>query len=298
MKLPNIFNTLTSGAGRQVLKVRAASPTLLFAAGVVGVVAATVLACRATLKMDEVLLESQDEMAHLEEQAIAEQASEDDVNKLRIVVHLRTGFKIAGLYAPAVVVGGLGIAALTGSHIILNRRNVALTAAYAAVDKAFREYRQRVVDQFGDDKDRELRYDLREREIVEETKNGPVTKIVKDVPGKASMYARFFERGTSDNWKPMPGYNQAFIQTQQNWANNKLQATGHLFLNEVHDMLGMSRTPAGQIVGWVKGHGDDYVDFGIFKNNADSVASFLRGDEPSVLLDFNVDGVIYDLLEQ
>jgi hypothetical protein len=298
MKLKNALNTVTRTFGRQILKGQKASPTLLFAAGITGVVVTAVLASRATLKLYEVLDEANDTMKNIEVAEKHPDYSVEDARKDRVIVHVQTGLKIARLYAPAILVGALSVAALTGSHVILNRRNAGLTAAYALLDKGFREYRARVVNELGAEKDQQFRYDLKDREIVEETKNGPVVKTVKDVVGAGgrSVYARCFEKGMSENWDPRPGHNQTFLQSTQVWANQRLQYQGHLFLNEVYDMLGLDRTSAGAVVGWVRGNpqGDDYIDFGVLQQNADNVARFLRGDEQSVWLDFNVDGVVYD----
>ena len=91
-----------------------------------------------------------------------------------------------------------------------------------------------------------------------------------------------------------------FLRAQQQYANDKLIAQGHLFLNEVYDMLGLPRTKAGAIVGWVyddnNAVGDNFVDFGIYDVHRETARDFVNGYERSILLDFNVDGVIYDLI--
>ena len=61
-------------------------------------------------------------------------------------------------------------------------------------------------------------------------------------------------------------------------------------------MLGIPRSQAGAVVGWVLGEGDDYIDFGMFDGNNMATRDFVNGYERSILLDFNVDGVIYDLI--
>jgi hypothetical protein len=87
-----------------------------------------------------------------------------------------------------------------------------------------------------------------------------------------------------------------FLQCQQNYFNQQLKARGHVFLNEIYDAIGLERSKAGTIVGWVTdGNGDGYIDFGMFE---DASRRFINGIEPSILLDFNVDGVIYDLIER
>jgi hypothetical protein len=197
-------------------------------------------------------------------------------------------------------VGVLSIGCLSGSHMILSRRNAAITAAYAVLDKGFREYRGRVVSEYGQEKDREFRFGVVEREIAVDTDEGVAVKTIRGIDQNAvkkngSIYARFFDE-YSKNWSKDPGYNQMFLQSQQNYANDKLKARGHVFLNEVYDMLGIERSKEGAVVGWVRGNGDDYIDFGVFRNDVHKGDLFVNGNERSILLDFNVDGVIYDKL--
>lgn len=295
MKLESVKNLVTSKFGRQVLKLRKNSPTLMFAAGVVGVIGTAVLASRATYKLEDVLIETDEQLDKIRTAGSEYvEYSEEDRQKDIVLCYIKTGFKIAGLYAPAAIVGALSITALTGAHVTLTRRNVSLTAAYAALDKGFRRYRDRVIGELGADKDREFRYEMEQREIVEEGPEGPTTKLILQ-PGRASVYARFFEKGNK-NWNQQTAYNSMFVSCQQEWANNLLRYQGHVFLNEVYDMLGMDRSREGAIVGWILNNpnGDNYIDFGIFDNDVHSGMRFVTGNEPSMLLDFNVDGVIWD----
>lgn len=297
MKLKNFSNIITSKLGRQVLLAQKHSPHLLFAAGVVGVVGTVILASRATLKLEEVLGEHED-LTHKAEIARTSNLpnyTEADYKRDMVLVYTKTTTKILRLYAPSIVTGVAAICALSGAHFVLNRRNVALTAAYAAVEKGFREYRRRVVEEYGEEKDREFRYELENKEIVEETDEGPVVKTVKTLVGKgASPYAFFFDQ-LSPSWNNNFEYNAMFLRSQQNYANDLLNARGHVFLNEVLSMLGIPHTKAGAVVGWLKGgEGDGFVDFGVFRNNEQRGMEFVRGDAPGILLDFNVDGIIYD----
>jgi hypothetical protein len=298
MNIKALRNVVTSKLGRQVLTVQKHSPTLLFAAGVVGVGATVFFACRATLKVEDVLEEhshAKDMIDRAADDIRVQDYSEEDKRKDQILLYMRTTGRLFKLYAPAIVLGTLSVAALTGAHTTLSRRNVALTAAYAALEKGFREYRARLIGEYGEDKDREFRYGAREIEIIEETDKGPKTSMVKrvDVNG-ASVYARFFDE-VSPNWTRTPEYNFLFVRCQQNYANDLLHARGHVFLNEVYDMLGLERSKAGAVVGWVIGdHGDNFVDFGVFNGSSPKARDFVNGHEGSILLDFNVDGVIYD----
>jgi len=291
VNLKAIQNAITSKAGRQVLRIQKHTPTILFAAGVVGIVATVVLASRATLKMDEVLTDASEDLEKIQEALQHDNYDEEDARKDTIVIYARYGARIAKMYAPAIVVGIASVAALTGSHVILSRRNMALTAAYAALDKGFREYRDRVREAYGDEREAELRYGTCTADIVEETETGPVVRTITR-PAGASIYARFFDESSS-SWQKSPLHNQLFVQCQQNYANDMLRARGHVFLNEVYDMLGMERSPAGAVVGWIKDD-NNYIDFGVFNDRGNKGTRFVVGDDRSVLLDFNVDGVIYD----
>jgi hypothetical protein len=233
MHLPVAISTKV---GRSALLLNKNSPTLLFGAGIAGVVGSTILACRATLKMENVLTEASNKMGevkHFRNHDYAEHDRERDLGLVRV----QTGVKIIRLYAPAVILGGLSIAALTGSHRILNNRNAALSAAYTALDEVFSQYRRRVIDKYGEEQDREFRFETEQVEIID-----PDTKKKKTVtrvaPGAASGYARFFDQ-FSTSWSKDPEVNLFFLKCQQNYMNDLLKVRGHVFLNEVYDRLGM-----------------------------------------------------------
>lgn len=282
---------------RNTLHVQKASPEILLGVGIVGLVGSTVLACRATLKMSEVLDESKnkiDQATNLKHQDY----SESDRSRDLTLIKYQTGVHIVKLYAPAIIVGGLSIYALTSSHNILSRRNAALTAAYAALEKGFDQYRARVVDKYGEDEDRNLRYGTEQVQIVDPD-TGKKKTVTRVGPGDPSIYARFFDP-VSPSWSKEPEYNLIFLKCQQNYANDLLLSRGHIFLNEVYDMLGIPRSKAGAVVGWVvskNGETDNFVNFGVFDGKEQVARDFVNGREGAILCDFNVDGVIYDRLE-
>lgn len=290
----------------QQLLVSKNSPRILFVGGVVGMVGSTVLACRATLKLEEVLdtIENDRDKAHrVKELVDAPEYNGDatytdsELRKDLTVITVRGIGSIAKLYGPAVLLGGASIFALTKSHNILQQRNLAITAAYAAVDSAFARYRERVVDRYGEDMDRELLYDSETVDIVEE--DGTITTVNRAIDAPGSAYSRFFDEFSSRNWSVDPDINLMFLRTAQTYLNDRLRARGHVFLNEVYEELGLDHTKAGAVVGWRwdRGSGDDYIDFGIWDGTQEKVNDFFNGREGAILLDFNVDGVIYDKLE-
>ena len=216
--------------------------------------------------------------------------------------------KLVKVYAPSVILGLLSITSILASNNIIRKRNMALAAAYAAIDSNFKDYRNRVVERFGKELDRELKYNIKPKEIEEtiideEGNEVVVKKTVNNAEvNLPSEYAKVFDEFSSC-WTKDADYNLTFLRRIQDQANDKLRLRGHLFLNEVYDMLDIPRTKAGAIVGWIydpnRENSDSYVDFGLYDNliNDESKRLFINGNERSVLLDFNVDGVIYDLLK-
>jgi Family of unknown function (DUF6353) len=288
---------ISSTLGRTILKTSKHSPHLLFAGGVVGVVATAVMASRATLKVDEALNEHRKDLELAKHMIDREEVaySKEDYQKDVVTIYAKMVVDVSKLYGPTVIVGFLSIAALTKSHTMLTRRNAALTAAYAALEKGFAEYRKRVVQEYGEETDRRLRHSTDWETVKTIDPSGKEIEVqTRRNPNDYSIYARFFDQ-TNRHFNPEPGYNSMFLRARQNWANDLLRARGHLFLNEVYDMIGAERTKAGSVVGWViSGTGDNFVDFGIFDADHEMARAFVNGYEDSILLDFNVDGVIYD----
>jgi hypothetical protein len=296
---------------KQALLARKNSPEILFGAGVVSMVGSTVLACRATLKLEEVLekIEKDKSLAHRVKSAVDKGEvredvtyTDEEVKRDTAVILVRGGFQIVKLYTPSLILGGVGVLCLTKSHQILRERNAALVAAYVAVEKAFQVYRERVVERYGEDTDRELRYGSEEVKIIDED-TGKMESAVRVEPGEPSGYARWFDEECR-TWSPPPqdNYNWLWLRTQQNWANDMLHSRGHLFLNEVYSQIGLSHTSAGSIVGWVHDRnnerGDNYVDFGCWDQQHGKPIDFFNGREGAILLDFNVDGPIWDLIDR
>ena len=284
------------------------APKVLFIGGVVGMVGSTVLACRATLKLESVLDEIEAEKQRAYDvkglvdspQYTGEQTYTDKELKKDLTTITTRGIgNIVKLYAPAVVLGGVSIAALTKSHNILQDRNVALTAAYVAIEGAYSRYRERVIDRYGPDVDREMRFDFEEIDIIDD-ETGKITATTRATGAPGSIYARWYDEQSSRNWSRDPDINLMFLRQQQTWLNDRLKARGHVFLNEVYDSLGLSHTREGAIVGWRwgKDSGDDYIDFGIWDGTHETVNDFFNGREGAILLDFNVDGPIFDRLDE
>lgn len=298
----------TRTINRAAFKIRKHSPEILVVSGIVSAVTSTVMACKATTKIDDVITESKEHVdmtkKYVEDNGFTEKYTETDYKKDLTIMYTQRGLKLAKLYAPAVILGTVSITAILAGHNILRKRNVALAAAYATVDKGFKEYRGRVIERFGEELDKELKYNIKAKEIDEikiNEKTGKEEVVKKAVnvadPNTYSDYARLFDDGCL-GWTKDPEYNLMFLKDQQRYANDRLKTKGCLFLNEVYDMLGIPRTKAGAVVGWIfdekHPNGDNFVDFGIYDMNNAKTRDFVNGYERTILLDFNVDGVIYD----
>lgn len=290
---------VTSRVARQILITQKHSPTILFAVGVVGMAATVVTACRATLKVDDVLVDAQKDIGRVKEHASLQtnQYTERDAKKDLTVVYIRSSAKVLKLYAPSIIIGVASIAALTGSHRILMSRNTGLIAAYSALQRGFDQYRARVIDEYGEEKDRELRYGTEMVTVTSEDKNGPKKTKQKQLSSQnGSMYARFFDPN-NQNWETNPDYNLMFLRSQMNFLNDRLRTRGHVFLNEAYDALGFEHSKAGAVTGWLygKGKGDQAIDFGIFDDaSMTRFHDWITGRESGIWIDFNVDGVIYE----
>lgn len=317
MKKPAIMNHVSRSLSKAGLKIKKHSPEILIVSGIVGVVTSTVLACKATTKLSGILDKAKSDIDQIH--AVTENPellpegtvyTKEDSKKDLTIVYAKTGLDLVKLYAPAVALGALSLTAIVSSHRIMHKRNVALSAAYAAVNKGFKDYRSNVVDRFGKDLDRELKYNIKAKEIEETIvdEKGKEKKVKKTVEVSElttpSEFAFFFDEWCT-GWDKNAENNKFFLLQQQAEANNRLQERGHLFLNELHDLLGKDRTAAGSQVGWIydpeNPHVNNYVDLGIFVQSGNELydepkRAFVNGHERSILIDPNVDGVIYDLL--
>lgn len=300
-----VMNVLKSNMNKALFVMKNKSPELLIGSGIVLGIAAAVSACKATLKVEEVVDEAKmklDKIHEAHEHGATEHGlsySEEDYQKDLVTQYTKTGVEFVKLYGPAVIMGCVSVGCILGGHRILTKRNAAITAAYTAVSKAYDAYNERVIEKYGKEEADNLKYGLKTEKIVEtkEDENGNTIGEEKTVVTSdpiASPYSKFFDE-CSRCWKNNAEYNLMFLRGQQNLANDRLIANGYLFLNDVYDMLDIERTEEGQVVGWVydKDH-PTYVDFGIYNGVRERNRAFVNGYESSILLDFNVQGIIKD----
>lgn len=290
MNVSSITKIGSQAVGKGLLLAKKFSPEILTGAGIVGVVVAGVFAAKATLKLEDKVDEFQTDIYNVKKKIEANKSQNPGRDKTK--VYVVGSLRVVKLYAPSVGLAVVSIGCILAGHGIMRRRVVSVMAAYSVLDKSFSNYRNRVIEEFGIEKDREYTSGERKIEQINETTGKKELVTVKD-PSGLSPYAKFFDEG-STQWDRTPEYNLVFLKCQQEYANQRLQARGHLLLNDVYDSLGIERTSAGCVVGWkISKDGDNFVDFGMYDAGN---SRFINSEEASILLDFNVDGVIYDQL--
>lgn len=319
-ELMNKFSRTFHSVG---FKFKQHSPEILVVGGVVGVVASAVMACKATTKIRPIVdgtkvaaeaihaaAEKGEAECNLEDGSVAiAPYSQEDAKKDLAVTYAHSGLELVKIYAPSVILGAASITCILAGHNILRKRNAAITAAYAILDNDFKGYRSRVVERFGKELDRELKYNIRAHEVEETVVNedGTETTVTKTVdsvtvgPNMPSVFARCFAEGTP-GWQRNPQDSLIYLRQQQNYLTNRLLSRGHLFLNEVYEALGYPITEAGNAVGWVYDPNNEtlenFVDFGIYDANDERKIAFVNGDEKNIWIDFNIDGNVWELMKE
>lgn len=301
--------TKASGAlGRFSFKVQKASPQLYLAGGIIGGIATVVMACIATHKAEPVIADTKERISVIHDDLENEEITKEESSKALFEVYKEAAIDLVKLYAPSIFVGGLSITCVLVSNGIMRSRNMSLVAAYSALEKTYKGYRSKIAERFGKEVDEEVAHDISymdEEAVTGEKGKKDASNVVQVTgdPTKYSPYARFFDE-YNPNWEKSSEYNLMFLRSMESRANDLLQSQGFLTLNEVYEMLGMEKSNAGMVVGWtyldpevgVNPHGDNYVSFGIYDVYKKGARDFVNGYERSILLDFNVDGVIYDLI--
>lgn len=315
-----MWSKIVATAAKSAAVIKRFAPEIMVGAGIVGGVAAAVMACKASPKAEllkeelasdlESLQVAQEEIAQSDK---AEEYTEQDARMDVVRTYAAYAGKLIRLYGPAVLVGVGAIASILGGCGILRGRVVALGAALTASDRAYDIYRSRVRERFGEDVDNELKYGLSTSKATIKHDDGSKEKVItKSLPEEegvatgASQYARVFD-ASNPNWSPDKSVALLFLQAQQNYMNNLLNSRGHVLLNEVYDVLGLPHTSYGCLVGWLKAPadpvaaiaagkqvGDGFIDFGVFGSEGRGARDFMSSWDDKILLDFNVDGVVFD----
>jgi Family of unknown function (DUF6353) len=277
-------------AGQTELFLKKHGPEILTGIGVVGFGATTYLVGKAVLKAQKPLEELRADAHIIASKEVAKEYTKRDKQQEIGRLYVHRGLEIAKIFSPAIAAGGMSVICVISAHGLMQRKQTALVAAYTALDAGFKAYRQRVREEIGEEKERELYRRPVMRAVDQVESEEPVYEIDKDA-ARPSQYGRFYDQ-FNIHWSKTPEWNMMQLRVFERSANDMLNAKGFLFLNEVYDMLGFDWTQAGQVVGWRNdGDGDGYVDFGLYADEERN-RDFINGEVPSIFLDFNVDGPI------
>lgn len=296
--------SITTAIHTGIARVSKHAPTILSVAASAGVIGTGYLAWRAGTRFEDV--EGRDWERRKECIRNADNIPGEEVpayeRKLRILFILDTAKSVA----PAAIVGGATIAMIYFSNSISKKRLAALGAAYAVLQNAFDGYKKTMVDALGAETVEKIirpklpNYGKTAEEILSTDNKSDAADVADAVIASIrdlSPYSRVITEESSNCWDTNEDYTSENIAAVQLWANRRLERKGHLFLNEVYDQLGLSRTREGSVVGWLKNseNGDGYVSFGDYDANVYRVPSddCTRVDS-NFILDFNVDGMIWD----
>lgn len=302
MKLSNIMSNANVVVSKAMFKCKKRSPEILLIGGIAGLVTAGVMACKATTKAHMVAEKSSRQLQEMEEiiETRPEDYTEEDKRKDTIVVYSQMAWGYIKLYGPSVLLAGLSIASILTSHNVMRKRNLQLATTLAGVTEAFEQYRSRVREKYGEDVDKELRYNMSKAELTEFTtdENGKTKKKKEKVdvfdPTSLGLFAKVFD-ASCNNWQPDNNYNLNFLKLVEAQMTDRLRRYGHVFLNEVYDTIGVERTDIGQFAGWVydpdSDISDNYVDLGL--HNSRMIDEYGEINN-AIIIDPNCDGSIID----
>lgn len=284
------------------LFLRKHSHEILTYGGIVSGIGAAVLACKATMKLEDIVDEGKDNIEYVKEGFEDPNELTKEERKDLNMAYGKVTLDVVKLYLPAVTLGAVSIASILAGHNIISKRSAAYAAAYTAVNDTFKGYRERVAAKYGEEAENDIFYNRQDTEITTENEDGSTATAAVSTSNldNPSPFARYFD-SSSSAWKNDPESNIFFLRQQQEAANFILKHQGFITLNEVYDMLGLQKTTAGMVAGWIYDEknpvGDNCIDFGLENVKDEVTRRFVNGLEPIVFLDFNVDGDIYKLMD-
>lgn len=158
------------------------SHEILTYGGIVGGIGAAVLACRATLKLEDTLETGKEEIDAVKTNFEYPEAPSKEERKELSIAYGRTTVDVVKLYLPAVTLGVASVASILAGHNIISKRSAAYAAAYTAVNDQLKGYRERVAARYGEDVEHELYYDMQDEDISTENPDGSVDTVTVKKP--------------------------------------------------------------------------------------------------------------------
>lgn len=219
---------------------KSATGTILTCLATIGVVAASVMAVKATPKA----------LSRVKE---AEKEKGSELSKWETV-------KVAApQYIPVVLTGTTTIACIWGANILSKRQQASLSSAYAFLDQSYKKYRRKVVEFYGEEAHNKIVNSI----AVEESK--------EVYPFAECMFSNCKQYLDEDYSEPILFYDEQGhryfnapleqVLMAEYYLNRDYVMGGVVLLNNFYEFLGLEPTEYGQINGWCGGDGFAWIDF-------------------------------------
>lgn len=221
------LNGLKIALKRGLMVVQKHLPEIMCVAGTVGTVAGTVMACRATMKLESTLNKMQQVKDDLE--ARKDEMDDHEYKRELTKVYLQNGFELVKLYGPAAITLIGSLAMLNGSSIILKKRNTALAAAYAVLRESYNQYKQKAINSgveeaYITDSDAPLKVNAEGE---------------KPKPGDVKTFWFMYDAVNTDDYTDAYGANYQILSEKEKFLSKALRHSEQrlLTLNEILDYL-------------------------------------------------------------
>lgn len=208
------------------------SPIILTTIGVTGSLTTAFLTGKASFKAAHIL------EAALEDKRIEIQ---DDIPRGIPTLNNKEKIKLVWmLYIPAASTGVVTVVSIIASNRIGMRRAAAVAAAYSISEKAFVEYKEKVLEKFGENKERDVRDDLARDRVNENPVSS--TQVIITGGGDVLCYDAFTGRYFKSDMET--------LKKAQNDLNHKLLNDYYASLSDFYDLVGLPPTSYSDEVGW------------------------------------------------
>lgn len=281
------------------------SPEILVGAGIATLIGSLVYTVIGTLNTG---VDVTNAVCEIDEVENDDSLMEEERRKKKHGIYINAGLNIARNYAPAVTLATVSAGCLIGSNAIMRRRAFSLAAAYSALDSTFSDYRTRVIDEYGDEVDKKMRYGLTTKEVEVEQIDEETGEVVKtkatvtdaDESATTVWYKRQYELsdGTvivNPNWQPNKDLNTTFVLAQIAWFNGRLSRGEHVWQDDIYKELGIpvdGYRQEAHVLGWTPDkNGEKYIKCRLY--NKEESGEFISNDDGDLLLAFNPDGMLY-----
>lgn len=207
------------------------SPTILTGLSVGGLLTTAIFASRATVKAVRIIDE---EMNYRMESAVY---STSEVPPLSLKETIKLTWKE---YIPAACFGAVTIACIIGSNSISQRRNAALATVYGLTETAFREYKEKVVETIGKNKELKVRDDISSDHI----KRNPVSTNEVIITGKGNVLCYDTLSGRY--------FKSDIERIRRSISDLRIRMVNEMFVtvNDWYEELGLTAIDLGNQMGW------------------------------------------------